>query len=124
MLHTGYGSHHNVYTVTGTIACFGATRREHRWMAAGRVPWLAWADNALGPIARPGQQAQTGATSGPAFYAANLSADLPSRKPASVLQKRAAILHGAVRASSGTLAAAIYASSSAIRPRSEACAAS
>ena len=57
MLHAGYGSHHNVYTVTGTIACFGATRREHRWMAAGRAPWLAWADNALGPIARPGQQA-------------------------------------------------------------------
>ena len=57
MIHVVSGTPHNIYAVTGTLACFGATRREHRWMAAGRAPRLAWADNALGPTARPGQQA-------------------------------------------------------------------
>lgn len=57
MIHVVSGTPHNIYAVTGTLACFGATRREHRWMAAGRAPRLAWADNALGPTARPDQQA-------------------------------------------------------------------
>lgn len=54
MIHVVSGTPHNIYAVTGTLACFGATRRAHRWMAAGRAPRLAWADNALGPAARPG----------------------------------------------------------------------
>lgn len=57
MIHVVSGTPHNIYAVMGTLACCGATRREHRWMAAGRAPRLAWADNALGPTARPGQQA-------------------------------------------------------------------